>query len=533
MVKRIFILSFVLFLSLSAFSLGLLNEIEVSTSTGKTQVRFSLDKIANFTDFSITSPNMIVIDLIGIDNGLNGGYYKVNNGSGIVSFEIIKDYETNFLRVIIETDDKYSYSKEYIGNDIVVTLDKLSKADIPLWKASLTQPETKEQVEGATNKNSDFLISLDVENADVVTLLRGIADYVGVNLVISNSVVGRVTVHVKDVPWKDIFDMVTKLAGLTYQEYPNMIRVGTYKEFSSEQTAMQDALPLITTVYRLEFANPKVLQNALKPVLSKRGLITIDERTNSIIVKDIQDVQNRIQKIIEDLDKKNLQVEIVVKVVEIQLNNSKELGISWTLNNVGINQVSIGGGIQGVGPSTPTAGTVSIGTTRDFGQLSARLDALEVAGKSKTVSNPRITTTNNTEANILGGKEFFLTTINTDGTVNYTKYTVGTILNVVPHVNSSEDITLEIEAELSTVTADAGGQPIINKTQAKTVQMVSDGETVVMGGFILQEDQRSESGIPILRAIPILGNLFKRDISSKNNKEVLIFITPHIIREVK
>lgn len=533
MVKRIFILSFVLFLSLSAFSLGLLNEIEVSTSTGKTQVRFSLDKIANFTDFSITSPNMIVIDLIGIDNGLNGGYYKVNNGSGIVSFEIIKDYETNFLRVIIETDDKYSYSKEYIGNDIVVTLDKLAKADIPLWKASLTQPETKEQVEGATNKNSDFLISLDVENADVVTLLRGIADYVGVNLVISNSVVGRVTVHVKDVPWKDIFDMVTKLAGLTYQEYPNMIRVGTYKEFSSEQTAMQDALPLITTVYRLEFANPKVLQNALKPVLSKRGLITIDERTNSIIVKDIQDVQNRIQKIIEDLDKKNLQVEIVVKVVEIQLNNSKELGISWTLNNVGINQVSIGGGIQGVGPSTATAGTVSIGTTRDFGQLSARLDALEVAGKSKTVSNPRITTTNNTEANILGGKEFFLTTINTDGTVNYTKYTVGTILNVVPHVNSSEDITLEIEAELSTVTADAGGQPIINKTQAKTVQMVSDGETVVMGGFILQEDQRSESGIPILRAIPILGNLFKRDISSKNNKEVLIFITPHIIREVK
>jgi len=258
MVKRIFILSFVLFLSLSAFSLGLLNDIEVNTSAGKTQVRFSLDKVANFTDFSITSPNMIVIDLIGIDNGLNGGYYKVNNGSGIVSFEIIKDYETNFLRIMIETDDKYSYSKEYKGNDIVITLDKTAKTDIPLWKASLSKPEAKEQMEGATNKNSDFLISLDVENADVVTLLRGIADYVGVNLVISSSVTGRVTVHVKDVPWKDIFDMVTRLAGLTYQEYPNMIRVGTYKEFSSEQTAMQDALPLITTVYKLEFANPKV-----------------------------------------------------------------------------------------------------------------------------------------------------------------------------------------------------------------------------------------------------------------------------------
>ncbi|MEO0288179.1 MAG: secretin N-terminal domain-containing protein [candidate division WOR-3 bacterium] len=533
MVKRIFILSFVFLLSISVFSLGLLNDITVNTASGKTEIRFSLDKVANFTDFSITSPNMIVIDLIGIDNGLNGGYYKVNNGSGIISFEIIKDYETNFLRVMIETDDKYAYSKEYKGNDIVIQLNKTTNTDIPLWKASNAKPTSKEQSGGVTTKNSDFLISLDVENADVVTLLRGIADYVGVNLVISSSVTGRVTIHVKDVPWKDIFDMVTRLAGLTYQEYPNMIRVGTYKEFSSEQTAMQDALPLITTVYKLEFANPKVLQNSLRPVLSKRGIITIDERTNSIIVKDIQDVQNRIQSIIEDLDKKNLQVEIVVKVVEIQLNDSKELGISWTLNNVGINQVTIGGGIPGVDPSSMTAGTVTIGTTRDFGQLSARLDALEVVGKSKTVSNPRITTTNNTQANILGGKEFFLTTINTDGTVNYTKYTVGTILNVIPHVNSAEDITLEIEAELSTVTADAGGQPIINKTQAKTVQMVSDGETVVMGGFILTEDQRSESGIPILRAIPILGNLFKRDISTKNNKEVLIFITPHIIRDIK
>ncbi|GEM_PF-2050050 len=533
MVRRIFVLFFILSLSLYAYSLGLLNDINVNTANGRTEIRLSLDKVANFTDFSITSPNMIVFDLIGIDNGLSGGYFKVNNGSGIISFEIIKDYETNFLRVLIETDDRYTYSKEYNGNDIIIYLNNKVRTDIPVWKASLQQPETKQQEEGITKKNADFLITLDVENADVVTLLRGIADYVGVNLVVSNAVSGRVTVHVKEVPWKDVFDMVTKLTGLTYQDYPNMIRVGTYKEFSSEQTAIQDALPLVTKVYQLEYATPKILQNALKPILSKRGVITIDDRTNSIIVKDIQEVHDKVVDVIEDLDKKNLQVEIVVKVVEVQLNNSKELGVSWNLSNVGINEVVVGGGIGGVAPSSVTAGTVNIGTTRDFGQLSAKLDALEVVGKSKTVSNPRITTTNNTVANILGGKEFFLTTINTDGTVNYTKYTVGTILNVIPHVNSAEDITLEIEAELSTVTADAGGQPIINKTQAKTVQMVLDGETVVMGGFILTEDQRSESGIPILRAIPIIGHLFKRDISSKNNKEVLIFITPHIIRDIK
>ncbi|HAV92356.1 TPA: hypothetical protein DCW38_04160 [candidate division WOR-3 bacterium] len=529
MLRRIFLLTAVLFAVLNLSALGLLNDIEVSTVTGKTEVKLSLDKVANFTDFSITSPNVIVFDLIAIDNGLPGGFYTVENGSGVKSIEIIKDFETNFLRIMVEIDDKYQYSKEYRGNDIVITVDKSSISDMPVWKASLNSPTSKETSGSITDTKSEYLITLDVENADVVTLLRGIAEYVGVNLVMSNQVAGKVTVHVKDVPWKDLFDMVARLAGLTYDEYPNMIRVGTFTEFSKEQTAMQDALPLDIKVYKLEFAKPNVMAAALRPVLSKRGIITMDDRTNSIVVKDILDVHNKVLKIIEELDKKNIQVEIVVKVVEIYKTNAKSLGISWSLENVGYGQVV--GGIN-LNESSPTGGTVNIGTLRDFAQINATLDAMEALGKSKTVSNPRITATNNTVAEILGGREFFITSTGADGAVTSAKYTVGTILNVVPHVNSTKDITLEIEAELSTVTNEDLG-PTINITQAKTVQMVVDGETVVMGGFMLTEETRNESGLPLLRAIPIIGHLFKNDASTSSEKEVLIFITPHIIKDIE
>ncbi|MDD3804428.1 MAG: secretin N-terminal domain-containing protein [bacterium] len=529
MSRRIFLFIAVVFAVVNLSALGLLNDIEVSTVTGKTEVKLSLDKVANFTDFSITSPNVIVFDLIAIDNGLTGGYYTLKNGSGVNSIEIIKDFETNFLRVMVEVDDRYQYSKEYRGNDIVITVDKGVRSDIPVWKASSSSPSSKEETGSITETKSEYLITLDVENADVVTLLRGIAEYVGVNLVMSNQVTGKVTVHVKEVPWKDLFDMVTRLAGLTYDEYPNMIRVGTFTEFSKEQTAMQDALPLDIKVYKLEFAKPSLISAALRPVLSKRGIITLDDRTNSIVVKDILDVHNRIQKIIEDLDKKNIQVEIVVKVVEIYKTNSKSLGISWSLENVGYGQVI--GGIN-LNESSPSGGTVNIGTLRDFAQINATLDALEAVGKSKTVSNPRITATNNTIAEILGGREFFVSSVGADGVVTNEKFTVGTILSVIPHVNSTKDITLEIEAELSTVTNEDLG-PTINITQAKTVQMVVDGETVVMGGFVLTEETRAESGFPLLRAIPIIGHLFKNDASTSTEKEVLIFITPHIIKDIE
>ncbi len=527
--KSLFIIIAVL-ISINAFALGLLNDVVVKTVDGKTQIVLELDKVANFTDFSITSPDIIVFDLIAIDNGLEGSYYKTQPETGVKSIELMKDDESNFLRIMIETDKRYSYAKEYKGNNIIITLDN-NAPDIEEWRASHNASQTKQSKGTLDELKTDYLITMDVENADVVTLLRGIADYVGLNLIMSNNVAGNVTIHVKDVPWKDLFDMITRLAGLTYEEYPNMIRVGTFAEFSKEQTAMEQSLPLITKIYNLEFSTPEKMTVALKPLLTKRGKITVNERTNTIVIKDIQDVHNRIQSVIEELDRENLQVEIVVKVVEMTTTERRDLGIQWTASGIEVFGSDVSSGL--IEPVNPNEFNVSVGMIRDFAQINAILDALEVVGKSKTLSNPRITASNNEEAEILGGKQFFVQTTDASGNTTSSQYTVGTILRVTPHVNSMKNITLDIYAELSTVEGETTTRPVINTTQAKTIQMVEDGETVVMGGFVISSETNTQTGIPFLRAIPILGNLFKSDVSRNDEKEVLIFITPHIVKDVE
>lgn len=528
--KTLFVLTLIsVFCSVSA--LGLLQDIEIRPAGNKTEIVLELDKVVNFTDFSITSPDIIVFDLIAVDNGLTGSYYEINNNSGLKSIEIMKDNESNFLRIMFEINDRYSYNKAYKGNSIIITLDN-NVSGFDAWNASENSAAMKENEQSISTLKTDYNITMDVENADVVTLLRGIADYIGINLVMSNSVSGNVTIHVEDVPWKDLFDMITRMAGLTYEEFPNMIRVGTYKEFATEQTAMQESLPLTTKVYKLEYATPRDMTAALKPVLSKRGVITTDDRTNSILVKDISDVHKKIQSIIAEVDKKNLQVEIVVKVVEINHDVSRSLGIDWNIANVGMSQANVVGGVGVNAPISLSAADVSIGTVRNFAQIDAILQTLEISGKSKTLSNPRITATNNTPANILGGTQFFVQSVDANGNIVNTQYTVGTILDVTPHVNSMKDITLDIEAELSTVSDPTSSRPSINTTNAKTVQMVQDGETVVMGGFVLEQESRTETGIPLLRSIPIIGHLFKSDETIKKSKEVLIFISPHIVKTI-
>ncbi len=531
--KTLFVLTLiVLFSSVSA--LGLLQDIKVSpTGDNKTEIILEMDKVINFTDFSITAPDIIVFDLIAVDNGLTGSYYEMDAVTGIKSIEIMKDNESNFLRIMIELSDRYAYNKSYQGNNIVISLDNSLAGSFDSWLASDHSASSKENDQNISTFKTDYNITMDVENADVVTLLRGIADYIGINLVMSNNVSGNVTIHVKDVPWKDLFDLITRMAGLTYEEFPNMIRVGTYKEFATEQTAMQESLPLLTKVYKLEYATPRDMQASLKPVLSKRGVITIDERTNSMVVKDINDVHKKIQNIIAEIDKKNLQVEIVVKVVEINDDITRSLGIDWTINNIGLSQANVIGGIGVNTPVSVTSGEVSIGTIRNFAQIDAVLQTMEISGKSKTLSNPRITATNNTEANILGGQQFFVQSVDANGNIVNTQYTVGTILNVTPHVNSMKDITLDIEAELSTVQDPTSLRPTINTTNAKTVQMVQDGETVVMGGFVLDQETRTQTGFPLLRSIPIIGHLFKSDETIVRSKEVLIFISPHIVRTIE
>ncbi len=373
-------------------------------------------------------------------------------------------------------------------------------------------------------------ISLELENADLLTVLRGLAETAGINIIASKNVKGTVTVHLKDVPWIDALDVILKSVGFTYRIDPTgIVRIATGEEFKKEDEIEEMAQEKVTRMYSLEFAKAKDISKVLKKQLTKGGYIEVDERTNSVIVSDIPKVHKMISQMISDLDVPTKQVEIVVKVVEIDASLMNELGIDWTVSNIGIgNQVVVtNAGIQ----SGPTqTGFVNVGTVPSYAQLMATLGMMEEQHKITTIANPRVTATNNTKAHILGGDKFTIRTVDANGNPVTQMYTVGTKLDVVPHINSMDEITLEISAEMSSVEGAQTNTPIIHTVEANTEQLVKDGETVVMGGFINKTEDKGSVGIPFISKIPVLGMLFGKQSKNVQKKEVLIFITPHIVK---
>ncbi|GAJ14424.1 unnamed protein product, partial [marine sediment metagenome] len=256
------------------------------------------------------------------------------------------------------------------------------------------------------------------------------------------------------------------------------------------------------------------------------GKVEVDGRTNSLIVTDIESRHQDIKDLLDILDAPNPQVDIEIRVVDIDYDYGRDLGITWSLSNLRSKRHNVTAAGTLLTPA-PSYFDVTIGTVRNFAKINAILNFSESEGKTKTIANPRITALNNREAEILGGRKFPVNVLDEAGNLVTRYFEVGTKLRVTPHINSKDEITMDIHAELSSVDPTT---LIITSTEAKTRQLVSDGETVVLGGFIREEEQRSEAGIPILRSIPILGYFFKRTGRSTSKREVLIFLTPHIIK---
>ena len=363
--------------------------------------------------------------------------------------------------------------------------------------------------------------------------MRAIATYSGKNIVISDDVKGRITVKLTNIPWQRALQLILQSKGYAYVIEKDVIRVGTGNMFKKEREAQELAQPLEQRVYKLEFTKPEDISNAITKMLSKRGHLEIDRRTSSIIVTDIPDKLDKVDQLVKILDAPTPQVEIEVRVVDVDRSVLGNLGIDWQVQNLASkslnlkstnNQVSV--------PGVPVGGAVrlNLATLRSFAQISSTLQALESQQRLKTLANPRITTTNNKKATIFGGKSFAVTTTDPRTGAPVTQYyDAGISLDVTPHINSVNEVTMELTATMSEISG-GGATPTINKTQAKTEALVRDGECLVIGGFIHRRETRTEAGVPILKNIPLIGNLFRHTSTEKSEREVLIFLTPHIIK---
>lgn len=381
-------------------------------------------------------------------------------------------------------------------------------------------------------------ITIDVQEADIQTVIRSFSEFSGTNIVAGPEVEGKVTAHLSGVPWRQAMDIILKSHGFGYREEYGMIRVSTIDKLTKEELDVQaaerkrdDLLPLETRIIALSFSKATEVRDALKDILSQRGSIQVQAGVNALIVNDISKNVDKVAAMVADLDRKIRQVEIVAKLVDVDFDATREMGVRWDLLNLASQNMNAVGDFTLDARSASPVGTFRVGTVQSWGEVQAIIDLLEKENKANIISNPRIVTAENREASIMVGKEIPLIVSDEAGNPITELTKIGIILRVTPHVNLDNTITLDLHPEVSDLAAQATvqGGVVIVMSEADTRVVVGDGETAVIGGLINESENSLESGVPILKDIPVFGSLFK--LSSKNTKkrELIIFVTPKLI----
>ena len=393
-------------------------------------------------------------------------------------------------------------------------------------------------------------ISMDFQNADIRTVLRSFSVYSGKNIIASPEVEGEVTIYLEDVPWRTALNLVLRANGYGAKEEEGVIRVDLWDQFLEEDIKMGEAvkrreglLPLQTRVVDVSFARASEVVSPLSSFLTSRGVLEVDERTNSIIISDIAERVDEIVEMIKELDSETPQVEINAKLIDVDSRTLRDLGINWTLDNAVIKGVDgqINAEVDATGSisessvessiSQPTA-ELAVGILGPYGDFSATISALETENLANIISNPTITTLNNREATIIVGKKIPLIVQDEAGNPITQLTTVGIQMRVKPQVNSQTgEITMDLHPEVSDLSSQATvqGGIIIVTSEADTRVMVQDGQTAVIGGLIRQNEGYYESGVPVLRDIPLLGKMFGSTSKVDDKRELVIFVTPRVV----
>ncbi|MDI6789641.1 MAG: type IV pilus secretin PilQ [Thermodesulfobacteriota bacterium] len=397
-------------------------------------------------------------------------------------------------------------------------------------------------------------ISLDFQNADIHNVLRLLAEVSKLNIVAGDDVTGKVTLKLDRVPWDQALDVVLAARGLGMVRTGNVIRIAPLARVAEENKRLielQQAEPMVTDYIQVNYGKAEKLKDQIDKIRSERGSVTFDERTNKIVIKDTPAVIEDAKAIVSSLDEPTRQVLIEARIVEATADFSRELGVQWGSGTASNIVQKTGGewtvGAQGrlgsnfaVNPGIPAATDAlgAIGFT--FGRLGTtivnldvRLLAMESDGKAHIISSPKITTLDHKEASIQQGEKIPYLKQTQDGIS--TEFVEATLkLKVVPHITPDNRISLNIEAKkdeadftrANTVT----GVPTLKTKEAKTELLISDGETVVIGGIIYEKKTDSTMGIPGLSKIPILGWLFKGEKDLTERKELLIFLSANIVK---
>ncbi len=410
-----------------------------------------------------------------------------------------------------------------------------------------------------TSKYTGHPVSLDFQGADLRAVLRTFAEISGLNIVIDPTIVGTVDVALRDVPWDQALDIILRANKLGYFVDGTIVRVAPLAVLSDEESQRRK----LRTNRRWQgscgcsprrSATPRAedLSKLLKDtVLSQRGSIQMDLRTNTLIINDLPERLERASDLLTILDVPQPQVEIEARIVQTTREFARQLGVQWGFNGYttqvpGADRVRGAvegrtGLVQGPAPASSavalgvngatSAVGVALGTLTDTLNLDVQLSALERQGQGRILSTPRVSTQNNIEAEITQGIQIPIQTV-ANNTVTVTFKDAALTLKVTPQITAANTVIMQISVENAApdFSRQINNIPPIDTQRANTRVLVSNGETTVIGGIYVSREQTTQDRTPGLHRVPLLGWLFKRDDIRDESRELLIFITPKIQR---
>ena len=390
--------------------------------------------------------------------------------------------------------------------------------------------------DGAQNRagNQKVIEFFDVYNADLRSVFKQLSEYSGVDIVAAENVKGTISISVTKKTWIEILSIICRISNLTLTNEENYVYILTTEDQLKRQSAEAatadvtlNLAPLRREIIKINHCPVASIKESVTGLLSAKGKLTVIEHSNSIIIVDTDQNIEQIRKMIAAFDIETAQISISCKIIEVSSSEAQRMGIHWGYfsNSLGVSaqHLSSDGSLIAGALEKVSYGVINADN------LTAALEYLFTNAKGEIIAQPQITTLDNKEAKIFMGQQIPVTRLDDAGNTVVTYVDAGTQLIVKPHLSGEGRILLELKPKKESYQLQEG-IPVISEQSAETNVVVSNGETVVIAGLTSNEKVEEESGIPFLKNIPFLGHLFKTSDKSIDKKDLIIFVTPHIIQ---
>ena len=562
--------------NVGAATINSINNVDFRKNGNDGVVVIGLDNNSAAVDVSQRSSNSLRVrfNATGVNADQLQTYDVTDFGTPVKSMHVSKQGNTAFVDIAF--NGKIDYKTEQKGNQFVVNVSK--------------KKETKKEMPKYNGKP----ISLNFQDVPVRTVLQLIADFNNFNLVTTDTVRGNITIRLDSVPWEQALETILRVKGLDKRLDGNILLVAQAKELADleeqklqGQKKVEELAPLVTEYVQVNYAKASEIAALLSAggdskegngrILTNRGSVSVDQRTNTLIVKDTAETIDKIQDLVQKLDVPVKQVTIEARIVTIDDSVSEELGVNWSLSKNGMGRTDSIPPLSNLPQqSFPTAQNttldpygkvdadnlylsnkssvtpghghwmsqtafdtvkngfgISIGKIWDNILVDMYLSALETENKAEVISSPRVTTANQKEALIEQGVDV-PTEVSTSSGATSTEWKKAVLsLKVTPQITPDNRIILDLVVTQDTlgeeVSTGNGRERSINTQRVETQVLVENGETIVLGGIYQQELTKRVSKVPLLGDIPYLGALFRYTNDSNRKKELLVFVTPKIV----